>query len=109
MLSPPTLSRSFFFQAEDGIRDYKVPGVQTCALPIYSGWLIRRFFKAKCGDFAGCLLVHTLRSYDVTGRAEDTVFFGNGFPSARVILTGSTRWGIGQIKPVKILGRRYSP
>src|SRR5256885_6111372 len=26
----------FFFQAEDGIRDYKVTGVQTCALPIYS-------------------------------------------------------------------------
>src|ERR1039457_310254 len=25
----------FFFQAEDGIRDYKVNGVQTCALPIY--------------------------------------------------------------------------
>src|SRR5256885_7072363 len=26
----------FFFQAEDGIRDYKVTGVQTCALPISS-------------------------------------------------------------------------
>ena len=25
----------FFFQAEDGIRDYDVTGVQTCALPIY--------------------------------------------------------------------------
>src|SRR5690606_41171843 len=24
----------FFFQAEDGIRDFHVPGVQTCALPI---------------------------------------------------------------------------
>src|SRR5256885_9227919 len=44
---PPTLTihsstiadairRSFFFQAEDGIRDYKVTGVQTCALPISS-------------------------------------------------------------------------
>src|SRR5256885_12887824 len=30
----------FFFQAEDGIRDYKVTGVQTCALPIY---LLRGF------------------------------------------------------------------
>src|SRR5256885_2739021 len=27
-------SAYFFFQAEDGIRDYKVTGVQTCALPI---------------------------------------------------------------------------
>src|SRR5256885_3135199 len=26
----------FFFQAEDGIRDYKVTGVQTCALPIWA-------------------------------------------------------------------------
>src|SRR2546425_3212552 len=26
----------FFFQAEDGIRDKLVTGVQTCALPIYS-------------------------------------------------------------------------
>src|SRR2546426_5397761 len=26
----------FFFQAEDGIRDYKVTGVQTCSLPICS-------------------------------------------------------------------------
>ena len=28
----------FFFQAEDGIRDYDVTGVQTCALPIF--WVI---------------------------------------------------------------------
>src|SRR6266508_4692887 len=27
----------FFFQAEDGIRDGHVTGVQTCALPIYGG------------------------------------------------------------------------
>src|SRR5690606_40086753 len=27
----------FFFQAEDGIRDFDVTGVQTCALPI---WLV---------------------------------------------------------------------
>src|SRR5256885_12611837 len=29
-----SISLFFFFQAEDGIRDYKVTGVQTCALPI---------------------------------------------------------------------------
>src|SRR5439155_11681845 len=29
------LSDFFFFQAEDGIRDGHVTGVQTCALPIY--------------------------------------------------------------------------
>src|SRR2546422_4726776 len=31
----------FFFQAEDGIRDVAVTGVQTCALPIY-GHPVRR-------------------------------------------------------------------
>src|SRR5207249_5156696 len=32
----------FFFQAEDGIRDRNVTGVQTCALPIYPfAWLRR--------------------------------------------------------------------
>src|SRR5205807_7470975 len=33
---------SFFFQAEDGIRDYKVTGVQTCALPICA---LRQFLQ----------------------------------------------------------------
>src|SRR2546426_6918351 len=32
------MSTFFFFQAEDGIRDYKVTGVQTCALPISGLW-----------------------------------------------------------------------
>ena len=30
-----TVGSSRFFQAEDGIRDIGVTGVQTCALPIY--------------------------------------------------------------------------
>src|SRR6266496_5975461 len=30
----------FFFQAEDGIRDLYVTGVQTCALPIWRFWLL---------------------------------------------------------------------
>src|SRR5688500_19670158 len=34
------LRPSFFFQAEDGIRDYKVTGVQTCALPILPAGLL---------------------------------------------------------------------
>src|SRR5256885_7860976 len=34
---PPSF---FFFQAEDGIRDYKVTGVQTCALPILRAELV---------------------------------------------------------------------
>src|SRR5690606_41197887 len=33
----------FFFQAEDGIRDFHVTGVQTCALPIYFPMLFNLF------------------------------------------------------------------
>src|SRR2546430_909273 len=32
--APAYVSSVFFFQAEDGIRDLTVTGVQTCALPI---------------------------------------------------------------------------
>src|SRR5256885_4981417 len=39
----------FFFQAEDGIRDYKVTGVQTCALPILHG---TSFAPSHLGTFA---------------------------------------------------------
>src|SRR5207247_6632050 len=34
----------FFFQAEDGIRDPLVTGVQTCALPI---WALPRLFTCR--------------------------------------------------------------
>src|SRR5207245_7020750 len=37
----------FFFQAEDGIRDATVTGVQTCALPIYP-WAWSRQGWAAC-------------------------------------------------------------
>src|SRR5690606_41080692 len=39
---------TFFFQAEDGIRDFHVTGVQTCALPI--SWFspdCRHYSRAK--------------------------------------------------------------
>src|SRR2546430_16837523 len=40
----------FFFQAEDGIRDLTVTGVQTCALPIYMLLATqRRFVEGMCG------------------------------------------------------------
>src|SRR5438034_10585989 len=39
---------SFFFQAEDGIRDHCVTGVQTCALPIYSARQPRRPAARSC-------------------------------------------------------------
>src|SRR5206468_6058498 len=51
----------FFFQAEDGIRDLIVTGVQTCALPIFSiayiaaarGLLVRQPAQAEDEEGAG--------------------------------------------------------
>ena len=43
----------FFFQAEDGIRDWSVTGVQTCALPILAfsdvpvDWLISKEYARE--------------------------------------------------------------
>src|SRR2546429_9955129 len=51
----------FFFQAEDGIRDVAVTGVQTCALPICSGQASGENKETEC--------------------AVDTVYFGGGTPS----------------------------
>src|SRR5579883_3299384 len=62
----------FFFQAEDGIRDFHVTGVQTCALPISCGYVrgrrlstaCRTLYGAACGllDISGRLLLGNRRS-----------------------------------------------
>src|SRR5690606_40500284 len=41
----------FFFQAEDGIRDFHVTGVQTCALPICSAG--GKYFQGRAGERDG--------------------------------------------------------
>src|SRR5207249_12276306 len=41
----------FFFQAEDGIRDRNVTGVQTCALPIYKARLHLNNYQSDMSKF----------------------------------------------------------
>src|SRR3712207_2736133 len=43
-----------FFQAEDGIRDIGVTGVQTCALPIYTGIPLMRAMLLEFPDDPTC-------------------------------------------------------
>src|SRR5256885_8855289 len=75
----------FFFQAEDGIRDYKVTGVQTCALPISpapatrsapairlagaGGGLWRKSSARRCGTSGRALFL----SGDLPDRADQVV------------------------------------
>src|SRR5688500_19885644 len=54
------ISSIFFFQAEDGIRDYKVTGVQTCALPILMTMTLSADHRAVDGATAAEFL-RTLR------------------------------------------------
>src|SRR3712207_8782403 len=67
----------FFFQAEDGIRDIGVTGVQTCALPIYIAALISHFIshyarrneRAVAGITAEAIAV--LQSYPWPGNVRE--------------------------------------
>src|SRR5256885_9539096 len=71
----------FFFQAEDGIRDYKVTGVQTCALPICGGSShprvvaasLERVFRDEWGRvLAG--LIGFLGDFDLAEEAAQEAF-----------------------------------
>src|SRR6266536_6195403 len=48
----------FFFQAEDGIRDPLVTGVQTCALPIFADLGVDQLIVYALDTAAGKLLPH---------------------------------------------------
>src|SRR2546429_9963672 len=52
----------FFFQAEDGIRDVAVTGVQTCALPISLGVYLLRLGGLLDDLAAGLLPLHLYRN-----------------------------------------------
>src|SRR2546425_13099571 len=66
----------FFFQAEDGIRDKLVTGVQTCALPISSwGWIV--FANALLGVNQGlCWSTTVIMKIDLVGPARRGLAMG---------------------------------
>ena len=55
----------FFFQAEDGIRDHCVTGVQTCALPISLVGIVANVLAAPFGEVIALplCLSHALTSF----------------------------------------------
>src|SRR5436189_5132698 len=62
----------FFFQAEDGIRDTSVTGVQTCALPISCPMLAEGHSGWKCDA-------------DPPGRTKDVVINATSAPIFRTV------------------------
>src|SRR6266566_6708733 len=75
----------FFFQAEDGIRDYKVTGVQTCALPILVTSVVGRLRRGVTPHHAlaelNSLATAILASYPAPMR--------NGVPGLTIDITAS--------------------
>src|SRR5205085_5682063 len=57
-------TRTFFFQAEDGIRDLTVTGVQTCALPI-----LEHKVRPRRGEIEGLQVVLAVKA--VADRSEE--------------------------------------
>src|SRR5260221_295769 len=91
---------SFFFQAEDGIRDHCVTGVQTCALPICLDLLAYRFrgdvpalIKAVCdavdkpvvvaGSIDRSERIAAVLASGAAGFTVGTAAFEETFPAAR--------------------------
>src|SRR5256885_4058866 len=78
----------FFFQAEDGIRDYKVTGVQTCALPI-----LRAAAKSRAdNDLQFELFTFTPRGYEAACRTEPDAGEGIRSEERRVGKECRSRW-----------------
>src|SRR5207247_3077550 len=77
-------SRSFFFQAEDGIRGPLVTGVQTCALPIYR--CVRARYPAAAGRTGGAFPRRRLSGVKAARGADDIlVAGGTGFLGSRLV------------------------
>src|SRR5688572_2529444 len=58
----------FFFQAEDGIRDLTVTGVQTCALPIYGpeGYVFLVYAKVE-GQITAFVVDRSMKGFSTSG------------------------------------------
>src|SRR5256886_6701388 len=93
--SPCCWSCFFFFQAEDGIRDLTVTGVQTCALPILKRILI---------VFTGGLIAFNAVAADAPDRPLHALYLGSvstggggggfgGFGGSRTNRSGERRGG----------------
>src|SRR2546422_8115990 len=92
----------FFFQAEDGIRDVAVTGVQTCALPIWAGSdvgiravAITAVFALSAVNYYGVALGSGLQAALTIGKVLAIVaiivvgfWLGAGLPSHFVAASG---------------------
>src|SRR5699024_11491214 len=74
----------FFFQAEDGIRDRNVTGVQTCALPISFNFLKECF---EVDNYAVAQHWHGVFGEDAGGQQLEFVLFATDYNGVASIVT----------------------
>src|SRR3989442_1984725 len=106
MPGSPRSARLFFFQAEDGIRDADVTGVQTCALPISSDVFPNSivFATQKFGGF----VQNVILVYDKAASPRLTALLNNGTASAGQYLDYLYRDSI-NTDDVPLLTDNYAP
>src|SRR2546430_6187393 len=78
----------FFFQAEDGIRDLTVTGVQTCALPISdirSERVVSNWKGSGCREYCSTQEIHFLfaNPYKTVHIHQDRVLAGSQYLAMR--------------------------
>src|SRR5207248_7566384 len=79
----------FFFQAEDGIRDRTVTGVQTCALPISDSGNTGTFTSMRMNSLLDCLV----RGRCQPGSMRDDHFAGSQLGGERIFRSEERRVG----------------
>src|SRR6267143_5561388 len=93
----------FFFQAEDGIRDGTVTGVQTCALPI---WRRRRRRSARRFEKGG------LNGLGLHADSARNRLIGIGLMSVTYVLftllDGSAKWLVGSVPVIVVVWLRFA-
>src|SRR5437773_8986710 len=101
----------FFFQAEDGIRDRDVTGVQTCALPIYKWTLLipwKPFDPSKVHLLEGAAPQNVEMFYWIyfamTGMHAVHMVIGVGLLSVILYFAWRGRYGPEYHNPVEISG-----
>src|SRR5207244_9407874 len=90
---------SFFFQAEDGIRDDLVTGVQTCALPISGRRALhvargRTRLDLRAERFAGRSIPDALRAARITG--AQFPLFARHRPGSQLVYPDRKSVGVGK-------------